>query len=121
MSYDPTGIEYFSIPSFKFAGGTTKDIKVGYRSFNPTSPKKVLIPTCYGGRINSTLNFTSGALKDYNVIVVAMLGNGESSSPSNDNDFPKDYSLRYQVRHLLRVLLLLKHLHFPPEFSNEQG
>ncbi len=99
MSYDATGIEYFSIPDFKFAGGTTKDIKVAYSSFNPTSPKKALIPTCYGGRINTTLNFTSGALKDYNVIVIAMLGNGESSSPSNDDSFPKDYSLRYQVRH----------------------
>lgn len=98
MSRDTTGIEYFLIPNFKFASGRTKDIKVAYRSFNPTSQKKVLIPTCYGGRINSTLNFTAGALKDYNVIVVAMLGNGESSSPSNDNDFPGDYSLRYQVR-----------------------
>lgn len=97
MSYDATGIEYFPIPDFKFVGGTTKEIKVAYRSFNPTSSKKVLIPTCYSGRINTTLNFTAGALKDYNVIVVAMLGNGESSSPSNDNDFPKDYSLRYPV------------------------
>jgi len=110
MSYDPTGIEYFSIPSFKFAGGTTKDIKVAYRSFNPTSPKKVLIPTCYGGRINSTLNFTSGALRDYNVIIVAMLGNGESSSPSNDNDFPKDYSLRYQDCINSQYALLTQHL-----------
>jgi homoserine acetyltransferase len=30
------------------------------------------------------------------VIVVAMLGNGESTSPSNDTQFPTDYSLRYQ-------------------------
>lgn len=97
MSYDTTGIEYCSISNFKFTAGETKDIKVAYRSFNPTSPKTVLIPTCYCGRINTTLNFTAGALKDYNVIVVAMLGNGESSSPSNDNDFPKEYSLRYQV------------------------
>ena len=75
-----------------------KDIKVAYRSINPYSTKgTILIPTCYQGRINKTLNFTSGALKDYNVIVVAMLGNGESSSPSNNADFPTDYSLRYQV------------------------
>lgn len=98
MSYDTTGIEFFSIPNFKFVGGTTKDIKVAYRSFNPTSAKgTVLIPTCFAGRINTTLNFTSGALKEYNVIVVAMLGNGESSSPSNDDEFPEVYSLRYQV------------------------
>jgi hypothetical protein len=97
MSYDTTGIEYFSIPNFKFTSGEAKGVKVAYRSFNPTSPKTVLIPTCYCGRINATLNFTSGALKDYHVVVVAMLGNGESSSPSNDDDFPKGYSLRYQV------------------------
>jgi hypothetical protein len=98
-TYDTTGIEYFSIPDFVFAGGTKKDIKVAYRSINPNAPKgTVLIPTCYQGRINKTLNFTSGALRDYNVIVVALLGNSESTSPSNDVKFPADYSLRYQVR-----------------------
>lgn len=46
------------------------------------------IPTCYGGKINTTLNFSTSALKYYQVIVVAMLGNGESSSPSNDPSWP---------------------------------
>lgn len=93
--YDTTGIEYFSIPDFVFAGGTMKDIKVAYRSINPNAPKgTVLIPTCYQGRINKTFIFTSGALKDYNVVVVAMLSNSESTSPSNDVEFPKDYSIR---------------------------
>jgi homoserine O-acetyltransferase len=106
MSYDTTGIQYFSIPNFKFAGGTTKDIKVAYRSFNPASAKgTALIPTCYGGLINETLNFTSGALKYYNVVVVAMLGNGESSSPSNDEEFPAGYSLRYQESSYIISLL----------------
>jgi hypothetical protein len=98
MSYDTTGIGYFSIPNFVFAGGSTKNIKIAYSSSNSDSTKgTVLIPTCYQGRINETLDFTSGALKDYHVIVVGMLGGGESSSPSNDADFPTDYSLRYQV------------------------
>lgn len=98
MAYDTTGIDYFSITDFQFAGGSNKAIKVAYRSFNPESTKgTVLIPTCFGGRINKTLNFTSGSLREYHVIVVAMLGNGESSSPSNDNEFPTDYSLRYEV------------------------
>lgn len=108
--YNPTGIEFFSIPSFKFISGVTKDIKIAYRSFNPTSPKTVLIPTCYGGKINTTLNFTSGALKNYHVIVVAMLGNGESSSPSNDEEFPKDYSLRYPDCINAQYKLLTEHL-----------
>lgn len=98
MSSDQNSHEYFEIPDFQFAAGTRKTVKIAYRSINPSSTKgAVLIPTCYGGRINTTLNFTTGALKDYHVIVVAMLGNGESSSPSNDAEFPSDYSLRYQV------------------------
>lgn len=108
--YDPTGIQTFSIPSFQFPSGVTKDIKISYRQFNPTSPKTVLIPTCYGGRINTTLNFTSGALKDHHVIVVAMLGNGESSSPSNDEDFPEDYSLRYPNCINAQYKLVTEHL-----------
>jgi hypothetical protein len=98
MAYDTTGIECFLIPDFEFAGGSIKSIKVAYRSFNPESSKgTVLVTTCFQGRINKTLNFVNGALKEYHVIVVAMLGNGESSSPSNDEDFPDDYSLRYQA------------------------
>ena len=103
MTYDTTGIEYFSIPNFRFAGGSNKAIRVAYRSFNLESTKgTVLIPTCYGGRINKTQNFTFGSLREYHVIVVAMLGNGESSSPSNDNEFPTDYSLRYEVIRRIR-------------------
>lgn len=90
------GVEYHTIPSFKFASGVVKDVKVAYRSFNPSGEKTVLIPTCYGGRVNNTMNFTNGVFKNYHVIVAAMLGNGESSSPSNDPDFPADYSLRYE-------------------------
>jgi homoserine acetyltransferase len=109
--YDGTGIEYYSIPNFKFSSGVTHDIKVAYRSFNPSSTKgTVLIPTCYGGRINTTLNFTTGCLSTYNVIVVAMLGNGESTSPSNDPSFPPDYSLRYQDCISSQYALLTSHL-----------
>ena len=97
-SYDKTGIEHFTIPNFRFSGGSIRNIRIAYRSFNSISEEgTILIATCYGGRINKTLNFTSGALKDYHVVVVAMLGNSESSSPSNDSEFPADYSLRYQV------------------------
>jgi homoserine O-acetyltransferase len=99
-AYDATGIEYFSIRSFTFVSGVEKPIKVAYRSFNPASRKTVLIPTCYGGRINDTLNWNTGALKDYHVIVVAMLGNGESSAPVSIIEF-----LKFNVPNFLR--------HFP--------
>lgn len=91
--------ETFEIPDFTFASGAKQSVKIAYQSINPTSTKgTVLIPTCFGGRINTTLTFTTGALREYHIVVVAMLGNGESSSPSNDETFPRDYSLRYQVR-----------------------
>ncbi|KAF2171119.1 hypothetical protein M409DRAFT_64073 [Zasmidium cellare ATCC 36951] len=101
----------YTIPDFQFAGGVRKKINIAYRSINPTSTKgTVLILTCYGGHINTTLTFTTGALKDYHVVVVAMIGNGESSSPSNDPDFPKDYSLRYEDCINAQYALLTRHL-----------
>jgi len=108
-SYESTGISHYSIPAFKFYDGSILDISVAYRSFNPTAAKIVCIPTCYGGRINTTLNFTTGALKDYHVVVIAMLGNGESTSPSNtpEGKFPK---LRYQDCINSQYELLTKHL-----------
>ena len=110
-TYEGNGkeISYYDIPAFKFhASGTTLPIKVAYHSYNPSATKKALIPTCYGGRIASTLDFTASALKDYNVVVAAMLGNGESSSPSNDTQFPKD--LRYQDVIRVHYQLLTEHL-----------
>ncbi|MCJ1479256.1 hypothetical protein MMC13_007941 [Lambiella insularis] len=107
--YDSTGISHYSIPDFKFLDGSTLTINVAYRSFNPSASEVVCIPTCYGGRINNTLNFTHGALKDYHVVVVAMLGNGESSSPSNtiEQNFPK---LDYQDVVKSQYELLTKYL-----------
>ncbi|KAL6718699.1 hypothetical protein ACLMJK_002933 [Lecanora helva] len=94
--YDSTGIEICRISSFTFTSGENLPIDVAYRSYNPESSKKACIPTCYGGRINTTLTFTDKkqALSSYHVIVVAMLGNGESSSPSNTPNFPKKLDYR---------------------------
>jgi homoserine acetyltransferase len=108
---DPNeGISYFPIPQFKFSSGAIQDAKIAYRSYNPSAAKTVLIPTCMGGRINDTPTFTSGALKGYHVIVVALFGNGESSSPSNDPDFPSDYSLRYEDCVRAQYALVTQHL-----------
>ncbi|MCJ1302037.1 hypothetical protein MMC08_004838 [Hypocenomyce scalaris] len=110
------GILYYTIPTFAFHSGTTlPNITIAYRSFGtPTSPRKILIPTCYGGRINTTLTFTNptpngpGALSSHHVIVTAMLGNGESSSPSNTPDFPTQLDYRDCVR--AQHTLLTQHL-----------
>lgn len=113
--YDPTGLEFYTIPTFSFASGTTlHDVRIAYRSFNPTSTAGVvLIPTCYGGLINTTLNFTTppnDCLSKYHVVVVAMLGNGESASPSNKAFFPEPGELRYQDVVRAQYLLLTEHL-----------
>lgn len=109
-SYDGTGVEHYTIPSFKFVSGSSIDIRIAYRCFNPSAQKTVCIPTCYGGRINTTLSFTAEdqALRSYRVIVVAMLGNGESSSPSNHPNFPKDLDYRDCIN--AQYQLLTNHL-----------
>ncbi len=108
--YDSTGIEFYSIPSFTFTSGDTLPIRVAYRSYNPTATKKACIPTCYGGRINTTLTFTGNnhVFSSHHVVVVAMLGNGESSSPSNTPDFPKKLDYRDCIH--AQYELLTKHL-----------
>ncbi|KAH0845851.1 hypothetical protein FOPE_12051 [Fonsecaea pedrosoi] len=100
-NYDATGVEFYSIDDLSFSSGTTlHDVRVAFRSYNPTSTAGVvLIPTCYSGLINTTLTFTSApydALARYHVVVVAMLGNGESASPSNKAFFPETGELRYE-------------------------
>ncbi|KAL8874979.1 MAG: hypothetical protein Q9198_006598 [Flavoplaca austrocitrina] len=109
-SYDDTGVEYYGIPSFKFVSGPSTDIRIAYRCINPSAHKTVCIPTCFGGRINTTLSFTGSdqALYDHRVIVVAMLGNGESSSPSNHPNFPKDIDYRDCIN--AQYQLLTEHL-----------
>lgn len=48
-----------------------------------------VINTCFPRGIQTTLTFAQSALRDYKIIVIALLGNGESSSPSNTVGFLK--------------------------------
>ncbi|KAL8799299.1 MAG: hypothetical protein Q9182_006003 [Xanthomendoza sp. 2 TL-2023] len=108
--YDTTGVEYYTVPLFQFTSGQVLDIRVAYRCFNPSAERTVCIPTCYGGRINTTLSFTGTdrALQGFRVVVIAMLGNGESTSPSNEPNFPKTLDYRDSVNS--QYELLTKHL-----------
>lgn len=93
------GIQYFDLPNFKFQDGTTlDDVRLAYQELNPQGTRTAVIPTCFRGRIASTLNFAQGALHDYRIIVVALFGNGESSSPSNTRGFPQSIDYRDCVR-----------------------
>lgn len=111
-TYDDTGIQYFKLENFTFQNGTTLPaVQIAYREFNPTGQKTALIPTCFRGRINTTLSFTKGALRDHRIVVVALLGNGESSSPSNTPGFPSTLDYRDCVRAQHR--LITDHLQIP--------
>jgi homoserine O-acetyltransferase len=101
-------IKSFETPNFTFENGTVlSSAKLCYLDLNPTLSKTALVITCFRGRLHSTLNFADGALKDHRVIVVALFGNGESSSPSN-TDFPE--ALRYMDCVRAQKELLTSHL-----------
>ncbi|KAF7542793.1 hypothetical protein G7Z17_g11270 [Cylindrodendrum hubeiense] len=92
-------IKSFSVPDFTFQDGTIlPEIRLAYLDLNSEASKVAVVQTCFRGRVNSTLNFANGALRDYRTIVVALLGNGESSSSSNTAGFPKSIDYRDCVR-----------------------
>jgi len=98
--------EHYKISSFRFVSGNVKDVTLAYRQLNKGATKKAIIPTCFGGRIGTTTTFAEeslSALAKHHVVVVAMLGNGESSSPSNDSQFPEslDYQDQIHAQHAL--------------------
>ncbi|KAF9884233.1 hypothetical protein FE257_001965 [Aspergillus nanangensis] len=102
-------MEFFDLGTFTFQDGTSlPNVRLAYRVFNPTASKLAVIPTCFRGRINSTLNFADGALADHRVVVVALFGNGESSSPSNTLGFPQAIDYRDCVR--AQYKLMVEHL-----------
>ena len=103
-----TNVQSFEIRDFTFENGTVlPSAKLCYLDLNPEKSKTALVITCFRGRLQQTLNFSDGALKDHRVIVVALFGNGESSSPSN-SDFPD--SLRYADCVRAQKELLTSHL-----------
>ncbi|CAK7568623.1 MAG: hypothetical protein SEPTF4163_006619 [Sporothrix epigloea] len=79
------------IKNFTFSDGTVlPSVVVAYQVFNPSVEKTALVITCFRGRLQNTCTFAKGALQGHRIVVAALLGNGESSSPSNTADFPQD-------------------------------
>lgn len=110
-------IQYYDLPNFRFEDGTVVPVaRLAYLDINPTAPRVALVPTCFRGTLHSTLNFAAGALRHHRVIVVALFGNGESSSPSHAAprpdgpapDFPAALDYRDCVR--AQHALLTAHL-----------
>ena len=62
-------------------------LTLAYRTFGSLQKPAILIPSCFSGRVQSTLSFlyegTDAPLKGYFVIVCGLLGGSDSSSPSN--------------------------------------
>ncbi|KAL4779771.1 Alpha/Beta hydrolase protein [Aspergillus varians] len=107
-------MQFYDLTNFTFTDGTILPAaRLAYQIFNPHGSRTALIPTCFRGRISTTCNFSTGALRNHQVIVVALFGNGESSSPSNTADFPKTISYLDCVRAqhaLITTHLKLDHL-----------
>ncbi|KAL2851676.1 Alpha/Beta hydrolase protein [Aspergillus pseudodeflectus] len=102
-------MQYYHIDDFKFQDGSPPSaVKLAYLDLNPTALKTALMITCFRGRLDSTLTFAHGALQDYRIVVVALFGNGESSSPSNMSDPPRSFDYRDCLR--AQHALLTQHL-----------
>ncbi|KAF2451152.1 alpha/beta-hydrolase [Karstenula rhodostoma CBS 690.94] len=82
--------QYYTISNFKFENGDTlPEVKLAYQILNTEHKKVAVVHTCFKGRLDGTLTHSSGAFKGHRIILIALLGNGESSSPSNTSNFPK--------------------------------
>ena len=109
MEEQPT-VRRFHIENFTFeAGPTLPSVDQAYLDINPGASRTALIFTCFRGRLRSTLTFAKGALRHHRIIVVALFGNGESSSPSNTANFPCS-SLDYRDCVRAQHALLTRHL-----------
>ncbi|KAL2858464.1 Alpha/Beta hydrolase protein [Aspergillus pseudoustus] len=102
-------MQYYHIDDFKFQDGSPPSaVKLAYLDLNPTALKTALAITCFRGRLASTLTFAHGALQDHRIVVVALFGNGESSSPSNMSTPPRSFDYRDCLR--AQNALLTQHL-----------
>ncbi|CDM28999.1 hypothetical protein DTO013E5_1212 [Penicillium roqueforti] len=116
-----TTTQLYEIPNFSFQDGTTLPLaRLAYLDLNSDVSKTALVITCFRGRLKSTSIFADGALRDHRIIVVALFGNGESSSPSNTPGFPSSINYRDCVRaqhELLTVHLKVQSLDVVVGFS----
>ena len=71
-------------------GGTIPDAHIAYKTFGDSSSPAIIYPTWYSGEIadNEWLIGEDKTLnpKKYFIIITALFGNGQSSSPSNKSD-----------------------------------
>ncbi|CAO2649723.1 Nn.00g010150.m01.CDS01 [Neocucurbitaria sp. VM-36] len=82
-------IQHFTISNFTFQDTSTlPQVTLAYQILNPQNTKIAIVHTCFRGKISSTVTHATSALQGHKIIVIALFGNGESSSPSNTPNFP---------------------------------
>ncbi|USP76400.1 hypothetical protein yc1106_03674 [Curvularia clavata] len=82
-------LQTYEISDFKFHNGSTlPKLTLAYKILNPHNSKIAVVHTCFKGRLNTTPTYADSALKNHKIILIALLGNGESASPSNTPGFP---------------------------------
>lgn len=89
MAEQPAPTKYFTKDISLALTKSTFPAKLAYFTLGSPSDPAILLPTCYGGKLATTLPFLflgpSAPLppSKYFIIVLGLLGGGESSSPSN--------------------------------------
>ncbi|KAI9695777.1 MAG: hypothetical protein M1820_008450 [Bogoriella megaspora] len=118
------------------APGLSFPVKLAYWAIGNPSHPAVLMPTCYGGTLASTLPFLYSEAAEktstppvlptskYYIIICGLLGGSESSSPSNTpapyngKHFPQvTYEDNIRLQHALCINLGVNHLHAYIGFS----
>ncbi len=87
----PADYETYSLGDWKLKNGSTiPDAHIAYKTFGDSSSPAIIYPTWYSGAIgdNEWLIGEDKTLnpKKYFIIITALFGNGQSSSPSNKRD-----------------------------------
>ncbi|KAH8589990.1 homoserine acetyltransferase family protein-like protein [Bisporella sp. PMI_857] len=90
------GVQTFKLGDWKLQSGQSiPDAEIAYKTFGDPKSPAIIYPTWYSGSIadNEWLIGENQVLnpKNYFIIVTALFGNGQSTSPSNSNirPFPK--------------------------------
>ncbi len=121
MSQQIPQLQRHTVKDFKTRSGATLDVSIVYVTFGDPKNPAVLQPSCFGGKIATTCSLV-GEDKTLNSgtyfnIVCALIGNGESSSPSNTEGkfhgpkFPKiTYEDNMRCQYSLLQSLGVKHL-----------
>ncbi|KAK5170842.1 hypothetical protein LTR04_002919 [Oleoguttula sp. CCFEE 6159] len=117
LPHRPANVEYetYKLGDFKLrSGGTIPDAHIAYKTFGDPKLPAVIYPTWYSGEISDnvwligedkTLN-----PKEYFIIIPALFGNGQSSSPSNTSSLKPFPDVLFYDNVKAQHTLVTKHL-----------